>query len=234
MNNESSKQNPRKEIWELVNTNIKALLKESGKLHGHYCPYLAYGVRAGPYAIKKMKGEHKGMEEVLAIVETNNCFSDGIQYSTGCTFGNNSLIYRDYGKTAFSLVNRDGEGIRVSVRSEADEIWSKKYPKYMKLFGKVVGNRDSNEREMKEMMRLSGKISFEVLDIDFEKIFKVEETSTSIPEYAPIHESVMCESCGEKVMSTKAVEIDGKKFCKPCAGESFYELDGSGIKERNP
>jgi formylmethanofuran dehydrogenase subunit E len=68
------------------------LLKKSGELHGHFCNYLSYGIIAGVYALKKLGVSHTGMEELIAITETNNCFSDGIQMVTGCTFGNNALI----------------------------------------------------------------------------------------------------------------------------------------------
>ncbi|TDA26121.1 MAG: hypothetical protein DSO01_06175 [Archaeoglobi archaeon] len=41
-------------------------------------------------------------EEILAIVECNNCLTDGVQVATGCTLGNNSLIYLDLGKNALT------------------------------------------------------------------------------------------------------------------------------------
>ncbi|MEM2924481.1 MAG: FmdE family protein [Methanocellales archaeon] len=76
------------------------------------------------------------MEEVLAIVETNNCFSDGIQFVTGCTFGNNALIYRDYGKIAMTFWRRDGKGIRIAVRPDINELLKKRYPELRQLFRK--------------------------------------------------------------------------------------------------
>ena len=61
------------------------------------------------------------MEKVTCIIECNNCFSDGVQITTGCTFGNNALIYRDLGKNAFTLIRRGGRALRVTVRNEAME-----------------------------------------------------------------------------------------------------------------
>ena len=59
------------------------------------------------------------MEEVVAIVECNNCFTDGIQVVTGCTFGNNALIYKDLGKTAVTVARRlDGAGVRLVVHTD--------------------------------------------------------------------------------------------------------------------
>lgn len=224
---------PRREVWEMVQTDLRKLLIQAGKLHGHYCPYLALGVQAGARGIKKLGVEHLGMEQVIAIVEANNCFSDGVQYSTGCTFGNNSLIYRDYGKTALTLAQREKEeGVRIVVKPEAREIWEDKYPQYGELFDKVVKDRSGDEQDREEMMRLARKISFEVIEADFQKLFNVKSISPEIPDYAPIFESFTCSECGEDVMATRIVEKNGKKLCIPCAGEDYYELDGRGINPR--
>jgi len=98
------KENPREEIEKLIQKgDLEALLRKAAELHGHFCSYLTYGVKAGYIAVKEMGLKNAGMEEIVAIVETNNCFSDGIQIITGCTFGNNALIYKDVGKTAVTL-----------------------------------------------------------------------------------------------------------------------------------
>ena len=100
--------NPRTPIEAMIRQgDLEGLLRKAGELHGHFCPYVALGVRAGYLALTTLGIERNlGMEEVLAIVETNNCFSDGIQVVTGCTVGNNALIYRDLGKTAVTVATR--------------------------------------------------------------------------------------------------------------------------------
>ncbi len=101
----------------------------AGELHGHFCPYVALGVRAGHTALKTLGIERNlGMEEVIAIVEANNCFSDGIQMTTGCSFANNALIYHDLGKTAVTVAKRGGghpttaPAVRVAVRVDYSTI----------------------------------------------------------------------------------------------------------------
>jgi len=111
---------PRTEIWNMIeDEDLHSLLDKAAILHGHYCPGLALGVKASYTALKEIDAKPEGMEEILAIVETNNCSSDGIQLITGCSFGNNSLIFRDLGKTAVTLTKRDGEGIRLVTRQDA-------------------------------------------------------------------------------------------------------------------
>ena len=85
---------------------LEGLLRHAETIHGHRCPCLALGVKAGQYAMTYLDQENTGMEEIVAIVECNNCFTDGIQVVTGCTFGNNALIYKDLGKTAVTVARR--------------------------------------------------------------------------------------------------------------------------------
>jgi len=107
-------ESPREEIERLIRKgDLEALLRKAAEIHGHFCSYLACGVKAGYIAVKELGIESTGMEEVIAIVETNNCFSDGVQIITGCTFGNNGLIYKDFGKTAVTAAKRDGTAIRI-------------------------------------------------------------------------------------------------------------------------
>jgi len=175
------------------------------------------------------------MEEVIAIVETNNCFSDGIQMTTGCSFANNALIYHDLGKTAVTVAKRDGEAVRVAVRADYSTSFDERYPEAHALFEKIVtttrkGKR-SGEREEptpKEQARLSqlwAKTSYKQLGLPEEEIFTVERKRIDLPPYAPIVESAICAVCGESVMETKARLRDGE----PAVGDERYR---SGYPQR--
>ncbi|MDY6985567.1 MAG: FmdE family protein [Candidatus Thermoplasmatota archaeon] len=213
----------REEVERLIKEkDLRSLLLKAGELHGHFCPMLSLGVKAGAYAMNELGGENPGMEEIIAIVETNNCFSDGIQFVTGCTFGNNALIYRDFGKTAVTLAKRSGDGIRISVKPGAFMD-----PETEDLFQKVVVRREGSREETEKLMKGFENAAFSLLDRD--ELFLCERVKIDIPEYAPIFESEVCEECGESVMSTRMVKKDGRKLCIPCAGGSYLELNGSGI-----
>jgi len=78
----------------------KELIEKAKEFHGHVCPFLVLGLRMSEIAMEKLGVKKAGLaetveEEVLAIVEVNNCMVDGVQIATGCTLGNNSLIYLD-------------------------------------------------------------------------------------------------------------------------------------------
>jgi formylmethanofuran dehydrogenase subunit E len=209
--------------------NLPRLLYLTGLIHGHHCRGSAMGVMAAHYAMKAMNiKENTGMEHVLAIVENNNCFSDGIQVVTGCSFGNNSMIYRDFGKTAFSLVRRNGEGIRLSVKPDIGDLLEDKRPE-AESFVKIINERKATPEEEVMVMQLNKEHCYRLLDIPAEKIFNIEKVKLRLPEYSRILESQLCPVCSEKYMETKAVSKDDILLCGKCGGE-YYQLDWSGIR----
>ncbi|MFZ5946249.1 MAG: FmdE family protein [Bacillota bacterium] len=91
--------------------------KMAVEFHGHACPGLAYGVRASEIGLELLNCQRSGDEEILAIVETDACSVDGIQVVAGCTFGKGNLIFRDFGKQAFTFARRDnGEAVRMVMK----------------------------------------------------------------------------------------------------------------------
>lgn len=223
---------PRAPIEELIRLgDIEALLRKAGELHGHFCPYVALGVRAGVIALKALGIEQNlGMEEVVAIVETNNCFSDGIQVVTGCTFANNALIYHDLGKTAVTVAKRDGEGVRVAVRADYADSFDARYPEAAALFQKIVTERqEQTPEEQERLVQLWAETSYRQLEVPEDELFTVQRVQIEVPTYAPILASVTCAVCGERVMETRARVRDGHPVCIPCASAPHYRLDGAGI-----
>jgi len=225
------KANPRKEIGQYIQAGrLDRLLIMAAQLHGHYCPGLALGVIAGAHGMQELDPHSDGLEELLAIVETNNCFSDGIQFVTGCSFGNNALIFKDTGKVACSLVDRNGEGIRFVMKQEAQEYMHAVYPEFSSAFDKVVDDHDRGVETVTEFKTGGLKKAFAVLDLDFDHLFMRQTLKdTAVPEYAPSHESLVCSNCNESIMASRSVEKEGKIYCLECAGETVNRLTGAGI-----
>ena len=221
----------RKEIQRLIEAgNLAGLLNKAGELHGHLCNYLTYGVTAGYIAVRELKVKSTGMEEVVAIVETNNCFSDGVQLVTGCSFGNNALIYRDLGKTAVTVAKRDGTAIRIALDPDFEDSREKEYPEASELWNKIVARREkATSEEQGRLMQLFAEMSTKELSKPADKMFRIKRIKITVPEYAPIFASVRCSICGEKVMETRARVKEGKAVCMGCAEGGHYVLDGRGI-----
>ena len=225
----------RREIERLVEAgNLRGLLDKAGEMHGHLCNYLSYGVIAGYVAVRELGVKSTGMEMVIAIVETNNCFSDGIQMVTGCSFGNNALIYRDFGKTAVTVAKRDGTAMRIALDPDFEDSRDKDYPEAYELWDKIVTRREkAAPEEHKRMMKLFAKMSIGELNKPVDKMFTIKRTKITMPECAPIFASVRCSICGENVMETKARVKEGKPVCIDCAEGAHYVLDGSGISAKD-
>jgi len=227
-------ENPRQEIEDAIYAgDLPKLLRISGMLHGHYCSFSALGVKAGVRAMKELGiRQSTGMEEVVAIVETNNCFSDGVQIVTGCSFGNNALIYRDYGKTAFTLARRNGQGVRIAVRP--DRVMAERSPEANELWERVVVQRRGSEEDGKRLSVLWKELSFHVLTLPDEEVFSINRVNTKVPAYARIFASVKCSVCGEDIMESRARFKDGKAVCLPCSGQEYYQLAGDGLSIITP
>lgn len=54
---------------------------------------------------------------LLVIVETDGCFADGVEVTTGCTMGHRTLRLADYGKIAATFTDvKNGVSVRVAPR----------------------------------------------------------------------------------------------------------------------
>ena len=221
---------PRAEIKKAIESSDKRwLLENAGQIHGHYCPGLAYGVRSAFRAVTDLEIHSTGMEEVVAIVESNNCFADGVQFVTGCSLANNALIYRDFGKTAVTLAKRSGEGVRVVVNMDRESL-AKHEPEAMALFQKVVAERKGSEEDSLRLRHLWRQASFNMLDVPDDELLKVEKVTVELPAYAAIFASITCSQCGESVMEPRIRMKDGQPICIPCSHQEYYQLDGNGMR----
>ncbi|WP_181685180.1 tRNA (N6-threonylcarbamoyladenosine(37)-N6)-methyltransferase TrmO [Halorhabdus salina] len=218
------------------NREREELLLRAGEIHGHFCPYLALGVMAGVHAMRELGTESEGMEDLVAVVETNSCFADGVQTVTGCTFGNNALLYRDYGKTAMTLVSRDNSdnGVRVHVK-EREEIIERDYPEASELFETVIADRDGTPAERERLTERWQAVAFDLIGRPIFDVCDVQTgVSVDLPDEAPIYEDAQCVDCGESIMAPKAVERDGETYCRDCANASYLQLDGRGLSRIEP
>jgi len=70
-------------------------LKEGVKFHGHLGPYLILGILAGEAALKKLKyKKYFGLKVKVwgANQKPKSCLIDGLQLSTGATYGKGNII----------------------------------------------------------------------------------------------------------------------------------------------
>lgn len=182
------------------------------RFHGHMCPGLAIGMRVAEIALREI-GPHSADEEVVAIVETDMCGVDAIQYLTGCTFGKGNLIHLDYGKNAFTFIRRsDGKAVRIVVRPNATD---EPDAEHSALFAKVLGGEATPE-EHARFQALHSQRAYRVLDLPEATLFDVRPVEPVIPKRASIHRSLPCAVCGEMTMETRTRNFGGQVLCLPC------------------
>ena len=159
--------------------------------HGHSCPGLAIGYRMTVAAMTYLAQYRSEDEELVAITENNACGVDALQFISGCTFGKGNLIFKDYGKQAYTFYSREtGQGVRVVLKREAIS----------------PSLREDREVFIKWL-----------LEADEAEIVSLHPVTIEEPEKARIMASVICEKCGEPVMESRTSLQQGKKICIPCS-----------------
>jgi formylmethanofuran dehydrogenase subunit E len=160
-------------------------------------------------------------EELLATVETDACGADAIQVMTGCTFGKGNFIFKNYGKHAFSLIDRwKGTGVRVCLRPDAFQADRE----YLSVSEKIQKD-EASAKEIGRFRQLQQERVQKILDAAPESLFKIEQISPDIPPKARIIKSVNCDSCGEPTKMDLLRKMNGKRMCIPCAKQHGFGND---------
>jgi formylmethanofuran dehydrogenase subunit E len=184
--------------------------------HGHKCPAMPMGLRAGLAAMNTLGVERSRDKELFVEAETGKghaagCFLDGIMTATGCTYGKANIQKLYYNKMAFTLVDAaTGRAVRVSLKPE--------------FFEKALGSPFVQKR--KEGVPPQD-IPASITDPLVERILALPE-----PEFLNIsgifHKEVKkgqaafevkrCSACGEATFINKLTEMADKRLlCVPCA-----------------
>lgn len=103
---------------------FEQILDTGMKFHGHRCPAMPMGLKAGLAAMKTLGVERAQDKELYVKSETGKghaagCFLDGIMTATGCTYGKSNIEKLYYNKMAFTLIDQQsGRSVRVSLKPD--------------------------------------------------------------------------------------------------------------------
>ena len=182
------------------------------QFHGHMCPGLAIGIRVAEKAMEEMGGRPED-EEMVSLVETNNCAVDAIQFITGCTFGKGNLIHLDYGKNAFRFIRRrDGKAIRILVRPDLGKPVDPDEAQHLKRMRE--GN--PSQEDIQKSRKIRQARTELILSAPLDDVVEVQPLEMEIPSHARIYNSVACDDCGEMTMEIRLRMLEGKKYCPEC------------------
>ena len=189
----------------------KELIKKTFAFHGHSCPGLVVGIRAAELALQKFA--HVDKEDLVAVVETDMCGVDAIQFLTGCTYGKGNLIHKDYGKMAFSFYDRSKNvGFRAVLRPDiSGDIGSE-----LRSLMKIVETGLASPEERNRVQKLRNTLQEKYMKADLGEMFVVMDPGLPAPKPARILASLRCEACGEMAMESRTRRFDGKTVCLPC------------------
>jgi len=180
--------------------------------HGHWCPGLASGIRAAEWALTELCARSYD-EELVAVVETDMCGVDAIQFLTGCTFGKGNLIHKDYGKNAFTFYRRsDDKAARLVARPEM-------FGDAQQTLGQLrrkMQSGDLTEEEKAIWQQIREIITKHIMESDLADLFEIKKPDEPIPQKARMLSSLVCEKCGESVMESRTRRLQELTLCIPC------------------
>jgi formylmethanofuran dehydrogenase subunit E len=183
--------------------------------HGHRCPAMPMGLRAGLAAMTALGVERAKDKELVVESETGDghaagCFVDGVMVATGATYGKGNIRKLFYNKMAFTLIDvKTGRAVRVSLKPE--------------FFEKAVQSPFVQKR--KEGVAPQD-IPPEITDPQVERVLSLPEGQflniseifqKDIKKGATSFEVKRCARCGEATFVNKLAEApDGRLLCVPC------------------
>jgi formylmethanofuran dehydrogenase subunit E len=188
------------------------------KFHGHKCPAMPMGLRAGLAALKALGAERAKDKELVVESETGEghaagCFLDGVMVSTGATYGKGNIKKLFYNKMAFTLIDvKTGRAVRVSLKPEFFEK-ALQSPFVQKRKEGVAPQDIPAEITDPQVERVMGLPEAEFLSIGeiFQRDLKKGATSFEVKR---------CSRCGEATFTNKLAETpDGRLLCVPCIEE---------------
>jgi formylmethanofuran dehydrogenase subunit E len=186
---------------------LEKLLQTSSARHSHLCPRQVLGVRMGLYGAALLGLELPVSDKRLwVIVETDGCFADGIEVSTGASVGHRTLRVEDYGKVAATFVDAEtGEAVRVAPRLDVRQ----RAPFY------VTDEPRQYFAQLKAYQGMPDKELFSVQAVRLAPSIEVIISRAGV--------RVNCAACGEEIINEREVMIDGQPCCRSCAGRAYYQ-----------
>ncbi|MDZ4163748.1 MAG: FmdE family protein [Smithellaceae bacterium] len=201
---------------------IPADLERCVAFHGHLCPGLVYGYRVAREAMMILGSDRSADEEIVALCENDSCAVDALQVIMGTTLGKGNLLLQDYGKNAYTIVDRAGKRAFRFSRSKAYRYEGADQAEFDALEKAYISGSISREgRKRHKLLKVH-----DLLARDFAAMFSRQELTFFEPSYALLAESIPCARCGEMTMATKLVKAqDGQSLCRPCFPASRHNQE---------
>ena len=192
---------------------LPELIEISTAAHSHLCPRQILGIRMGMYA-----GELFNLtlpqsdKRLLAVIETDGCFVDGLSAATNTTVGHRTLRVEDYGKTAAVFIDSTTErAIRIApslnVRQQACEFIPEESRRYFA------------QMQAYQLMPAAEMFNAQAVTLNFSIRSIVSKPGMR----------VNCDVCAEEIMNERQVHRNSMTLCHPCAYGAYYRIGQNDI-----
>jgi formylmethanofuran dehydrogenase subunit E len=197
---------------------IQAALSRLAGRHQHLCPRQVLGVRGGLHAAAWLGIDVPQTDKrLLALVEMDGCFADGVSAATGCWLGRRTLRLIDHGKTAVTLVDTvTGRAVRVAPRADARA----------RAIEAAPAGVDRWQAQLEGYQNLADA-----------SILRAVPVVVSLDLAALISRPglrVCCELCGEEITNEREVRLGSWTVCRGCAGDQYYRVVSPLDEEDHP
>ena len=179
---------------------IDILLQKAKDFHGDICPGIVMGTRMTIAGLRELGMDPlKKNFDLIVYVEIDRCATDAIQAITGVSLGHRTLKHMNYGKFAATFVDtKSNKAVRIT----------------------AVPKKPDQSQDMKEVAKM-------ICTAPEEELFRIQHVRVNIPPEDmpgfPTHKDY-CSICGEQIMDSKEVIVEGKAQCKNCAQGSYYTV----------
>jgi formylmethanofuran dehydrogenase subunit E len=196
--------------------NFHEIFETGLKFHGHKCPAMPMGLKAGLAAMEALGVDRSKDKELYIKAETGKghaagCFLDGLMTATGCTYGKSNIEKLYYNKMAFTLIDTESNrAVRVSLKPD--------------FFEKALGSPFVKKREAGiPPQDIEPEITDPLVerikglpDSEFLNIGKVH--TVDFKKGKGIFKAKRCDNCGEVTFVNKLrISPEGKTLCLPCS-----------------
>jgi formylmethanofuran dehydrogenase subunit E len=185
---------------------LAQLLEASAALHRHLCPRQVLGIRMGMLAAALLALPLPQTEKrVLAIVESDGCFSTGVSVAMNCWVGRRTLRVEDFGKVAVTVVDTQLDvAWRITPHPAARTLAAAYAPEATSSWeAMLLGYQRMSDGDLLAAQRVTLKTP--VADL------------ISRPGHR-----VQCARCGEEILNEREVVRGGEILCRTCAGFGYY------------
>ncbi len=96
-----------------------AVVQQAAAFHGHLGPYLVLGLRMGIIAKDILGGDPFAMTAEIHTRKTppRSCVIDGVQFSSGCTFGKGNIVIKEDDQI-YGIFSKGSSAVQITIKRE--------------------------------------------------------------------------------------------------------------------